>query len=219
MSQCKGFGVKVVDGAREPEGRLSELYSLKELAGNSNRNSLKAEENLKVTSSAHFSWNHNEEMEENWTWDTVSNMATERKEKRSQHHRNYMMSAHTGSAALTATILPSSESQEEPDKILCGVQIIPPTLCSSQLWSGFPSSVSLFPADKSVLWSPLHFNSSPQMLPLHSPPQGHVLPSLHVWSEHPLAAPRPGPGETGVPPPSTCSRVREDAQNSKNSQV
>lgn len=55
MGQCKGFGMKVVDGAREPEGRLSDLCSLKELAGNSNKNSLKAEENLKLTSNAHFS--------------------------------------------------------------------------------------------------------------------------------------------------------------------
>lgn len=46
MGQFKGCGTKVVDGAREPEGRLSELCSLKELAGISNRNFLKAEENL-----------------------------------------------------------------------------------------------------------------------------------------------------------------------------
>lgn len=55
MAQSKGFGTKVVDGAREPESRLSELCSLRELGENSNRNSLKAEENLKVSSSAHFS--------------------------------------------------------------------------------------------------------------------------------------------------------------------
>lgn len=84
MGQFKGFGMKVVDEARESEGRLSELCSLKELAEISNRNFLKAEENLSYFKCPFFM----KPQRGNWTQERVSNMATERKEKRSWNHRN-----------------------------------------------------------------------------------------------------------------------------------
>ena len=48
----------------------------------------------------------------------------------------------------------------------------------------------------------------PSMLPLNSPPLGYVFQHLHIWSEHPFAAPRPGPKKTGVSP-RACVHVWE----------